>query len=185
MREIGLEQGKEGGGEPTVLIPSAESSAPGQRAEARREGLVVALAPGLFEVVTDDDASYLCTLRGRLRKSRPAPRAAANSVNARVPKDSRSATALAAPPNDALPPCASLPATAWRSRRYLAPRASSRRWPRDVRRWRALAPRREPSKFCLPTPMSPRWSSPRASQSHALACWIVTSRSANTPMSRQ
>src|SRR5215831_21151673 len=104
MREIGLEQGGAGGDEPTVLIPSAESSAPGQRAEARREGLVVALAPGLFEVVTDEGASYLCTLRGRLRKSRPAPRAATNSVNTRAPKGSRSATALAAPPNEAPPP---------------------------------------------------------------------------------
>src|SRR6516164_5709764 len=101
MREMGLEQGGAGGDEPTVLIPSAESSAPGQRAEARREGLVVALAPGLFEVVTDDGASYLCTLRGRLRKSRPAPRA--NAVNARALKGSRSATALAVPPNEAPP----------------------------------------------------------------------------------
>ena len=34
------------------------------------EGLVVALAPGLFEVVVNG-VSYLCTLRGRLRKQRP------------------------------------------------------------------------------------------------------------------
>jgi ribosome biogenesis GTPase / thiamine phosphate phosphatase len=104
MREIGLEQSGEGGDEPTVLMSSLERSAPGQRVEARREGLVVALAPGLFEVVTDDGASYLCTLRGRLRKSRPAPRTATTSVNARAPKGSRSATALAVPPNEAPPP---------------------------------------------------------------------------------
>src|SRR5690348_16736656 len=104
MREIGLERGGEGGDEPTVLIPSAKSSAPGQRAEARREGLVVALAPGLFEVVTDDGSSSLCTLRGRLRKSRTAPRTAATSVNARAPKSIHSATALAVPPNEAPPP---------------------------------------------------------------------------------
>src|SRR6516164_1503364 len=103
MREMGLEQGGAGGDEPTVLMPSAEGSAPRQRAEARREGLVVALAPGLFEVVADQGASYLCTLRGRLRKSRPAPRAAANSVSARAQKGSRSATALAVPPNEAPP----------------------------------------------------------------------------------
>jgi len=36
-----------------------------------REGLVVALAPSLFEVVAADGASWLCTLRGRLRKRRP------------------------------------------------------------------------------------------------------------------
>src|SRR5262249_4246405 len=41
----------------------------------QQEGLVVAIAPGLFEVVTADGASYLCTLRGRLRKSRPARQA--------------------------------------------------------------------------------------------------------------
>ena len=40
-------------------------------ASSQREGLVVALAPNVFEVVTDDGASWLCTLRGRLRKPRP------------------------------------------------------------------------------------------------------------------
>lgn len=40
-------------------------------AASSREGLVVALAPGLFEVVTPDGSSWLCTLRGRLRKPRP------------------------------------------------------------------------------------------------------------------
>jgi ribosome biogenesis GTPase len=105
MREIGLEQGGEGGGEPTVLTPGAADSAPGQRAETRREGLVVALAPGLFEVVTDDGASHLCTLRGRLRKSRPAPRTAPLPTNVRASKGSRSASALAAPPNETpIPP---------------------------------------------------------------------------------
>jgi ribosome biogenesis GTPase len=101
MREIGLEQGGDNGGEPTVLTPGVEDSASGQRAETRREGLVVALAPGLFEVVTDDGSSYLCTLRGRLRKSRSAPRIAVHPVTARASKGSRSATALAAPPKEA------------------------------------------------------------------------------------
>jgi ribosome biogenesis GTPase / thiamine phosphate phosphatase len=36
------------------------------------EGLVVALAPGLFEVAIGD-GRYLCTLRGKLRKPRPLP----------------------------------------------------------------------------------------------------------------
>lgn len=36
----------------------------------RLEGLVVAQAPGLFEVYADGQ-TYLCTLRGRLRKKRP------------------------------------------------------------------------------------------------------------------
>ena len=40
-------------------------------AASSREGLVVALAPGLFEVVASDGVSWLCTLRGRLRKRRP------------------------------------------------------------------------------------------------------------------
>src|SRR5690348_2111246 len=40
-------------------------------AASTREGLVVALAPNVFEVVTPDGASWLCALRGRLRKSRP------------------------------------------------------------------------------------------------------------------
>jgi ribosome biogenesis GTPase len=36
------------------------------------EGIVTALAPGFFEVAANGQ-SYLCTLRGRLRKPRPAP----------------------------------------------------------------------------------------------------------------
>jgi ribosome biogenesis GTPase len=108
MREIGLEQsveyGEEGGGEPTVLTPDAKPSASTQQTAQRREGLVVALAPGLFEVVAGDSASYLCTLRGRLRKSRPAPRIATRPANVRAPKGSRSATALAVPPNEAPAP---------------------------------------------------------------------------------
>lgn len=51
-------------------------------ASSQREGLVVALAPNVFEVVTDDGVSWLCTLRGRLRKPRPIrpapPQTAAN-----------------------------------------------------------------------------------------------------------
>ena len=51
-------------------------------AASSREGLVVALAPGLFEVVTPDGASWLCTLRGRLRKRRPTrPLAAPSSAS--------------------------------------------------------------------------------------------------------
>ncbi len=42
------------------------------------EGLVIALAPGLFEVAIGDE-HYLCTLRGKLRKSRPLPPAPASS----------------------------------------------------------------------------------------------------------
>ncbi len=46
--------------------PSIPAGAP-----ARLEGIVTGVAPGFFEVATPT-ASYLCTLRGRLRKSRPA-----------------------------------------------------------------------------------------------------------------
>jgi ribosome biogenesis GTPase / thiamine phosphate phosphatase len=44
-------------------------------AASTREGLVVALAPNVFEVVTADGVSWLCALRGRLRKPRPARQA--------------------------------------------------------------------------------------------------------------
>jgi len=108
MREIGLEQsveyGEEGRDEPAVLTPDAEPSASTQQTALRREGLVVALAPGLFEVVTDDGAAYLCTLRGRLRRPRPASRISTRPANIRAPRSSRSATALAAPPNEAPAP---------------------------------------------------------------------------------
>jgi ribosome biogenesis GTPase len=53
------------------------------RAASSREGLVVALAPGLFEVVTLDGASWLCTLRGRLRKPRPARQALPSGATGR------------------------------------------------------------------------------------------------------
>ncbi|MBF6589804.1 MAG: ribosome small subunit-dependent GTPase A [Ktedonobacterales bacterium] len=46
--------------------PRGESAAPAPQVE----GLVVALAPGLFEVAVGGTI-YLCTLRGRLRKPRP------------------------------------------------------------------------------------------------------------------
>lgn len=39
-------------------------------APSLQEGLVVALAPNVFEVVTADGTSWLCMLRGRLRKPR-------------------------------------------------------------------------------------------------------------------
>jgi ribosome biogenesis GTPase / thiamine phosphate phosphatase len=103
MREIGLEQGGDGG-EPAVLAPDVENSAPGREDGTRREALVVALAPSLFEVVTDDGSSYLCTLRGRLRKSRPAPRIVTSLANTRPPRGSRAVTALAVPPNEAPTP---------------------------------------------------------------------------------
>ncbi len=53
---------------PDVDHPGAEEAV----ADSRREGVVIGLAPGLFEVESDGEM-YLCTLRGRLRKSRPAP----------------------------------------------------------------------------------------------------------------
>lgn len=46
--------------------------------EARLEGIVTALAPGFFEVAASNGQNYLCTLRGRLRKSRPLPPVAAS-----------------------------------------------------------------------------------------------------------
>lgn len=54
-----------------------------------QEGLVVALAPGLFEVVTADGTSWLCTLRGRLRKPRSVRPAAPppGSANRRAPSN--------------------------------------------------------------------------------------------------
>ncbi|HEU4784145.1 MAG TPA: ribosome small subunit-dependent GTPase A, partial [Ktedonobacterales bacterium] len=56
--------------------PPEDDTAPLQQenghAASTREGLVVALAPNVFEVVTADGVPWLCTLRGRLRKSRPA-----------------------------------------------------------------------------------------------------------------
>lgn len=54
-------------------------------AASTREGLVVALAPNVFEVVTADGASWLCTLRGRLRKSRPARPALRQQQSPRQP----------------------------------------------------------------------------------------------------
>jgi ribosome biogenesis GTPase / thiamine phosphate phosphatase len=36
-----------------------------------REGLVIALAPNVFEVIAADGSYWLCSLRGRLRKPRP------------------------------------------------------------------------------------------------------------------
>jgi len=54
-------------------------------AASTREGLVVALAPNVFEVVTPDGASWLCALRGRLRKSRPPRPAARQQQSPRQP----------------------------------------------------------------------------------------------------
>ncbi len=49
---------------------TATASAGDARPARSREGIVTALAPGFFEVAANGQ-SYLCTLRGRLRKSRP------------------------------------------------------------------------------------------------------------------
>ncbi|HET9978914.1 MAG TPA: ribosome small subunit-dependent GTPase A [Ktedonobacterales bacterium] len=70
-------------------------------ATSSREGLVVALAPGLFEVATADGASWLCTLRGRLRKRRPTRPLAAPS-SATSPADATSDVA-AEPPTRVAP----------------------------------------------------------------------------------
>jgi ribosome biogenesis GTPase / thiamine phosphate phosphatase len=104
MLETGVEERVEGGDEPAVLIPSADISL----THPRLEGLVVALAPGLFEVSTANGA-YLCTLRGRLRKARPAPRPrqrpATPSPATRAPRRSRDASAsLMASPGEARSP---------------------------------------------------------------------------------
>jgi ribosome biogenesis GTPase len=100
MRETELEQSGEQGGmngdDLTVLIPSAGRSTPDLRSGERREGLVVALAPGLFEVAADDGVSYLCTLRGRLRRQRPAPRITPGSINPRASKGVRHGATLTA-----------------------------------------------------------------------------------------
>lgn len=60
-------------------MDAPDTSAPGA-APTPLEGIVTGVAPGFFEVATPT-ASYLCTLRGRLRKSRPAntPAAAGNN----------------------------------------------------------------------------------------------------------
>lgn len=64
---------------PSAEVPVEDG---GKRA-AMREGLVVGRAPGLF-IVAVDAASYLCTLRGRLRKKPHVPRQPLTS-NQRVP----------------------------------------------------------------------------------------------------
>jgi ribosome biogenesis GTPase len=71
-------------------------------AVSSREGLVVALAPGLFEVVAADGASWLCTLRGRLRKRRPtrplaAPSAATSPIAPAAPDTTTEPPARVAP----------------------------------------------------------------------------------------
>lgn len=53
--------------EQAATPPQPESG----QSSSQQEGLVVALAPGLFEVVAADGTLVLCTLRGRLRKQRP------------------------------------------------------------------------------------------------------------------
>ncbi len=68
------------------------------------EGIVIAIAPGFFEVASGDEA-FLCTLRGRLRVSRPqapAPGSARRPVDAgagrrlhRGPQRERPVTAVA------------------------------------------------------------------------------------------
>jgi ribosome biogenesis GTPase / thiamine phosphate phosphatase len=58
--------------EPLLEHDTAPLQPENGHAASTQEGLVVALAPNLFEVVAADGASWLCSLRGRLRKSRPA-----------------------------------------------------------------------------------------------------------------
>lgn len=85
-------------------LPEGAPVPPIPAAAARRllEGIVTGVAPGFFEVATPT-ASYLCTLRGRLRKSRPVPsptNSAATGANRRSaaavsrPLHSTSASAL-------------------------------------------------------------------------------------------
>lgn len=59
-------------GAPSENLP--QTATDGAVTTQQVEGLVIALAPGLFEVAIGDE-HYLCTLRGRLRKSRPLPAA--------------------------------------------------------------------------------------------------------------
>ncbi len=65
-------------------------------AASTREGLVVALAPNVFEVVTTDGAPWLCALRGRLRKSRPVRPAPRQQQSPRQPSVSVPTEVLAA-----------------------------------------------------------------------------------------
>lgn len=63
-----------------------------------QEGLVVALAPGLFEVVTEDGVSWLCSLRGRLRKPRPVRPVLSPGVSTRRALSSRQQAPRQQPP---------------------------------------------------------------------------------------
>jgi len=60
---------------PGAVVAGEGASGNAMRADQRLAGLVTAIAPGFFEVATGA-RSYLCTLRGRLRKPRPLPAAA-------------------------------------------------------------------------------------------------------------
>ena len=59
--------------DPTLDDAVVQTTDPAAPTRQRLQGLVVALAPGLF-IVSVAGHTYLCTLRGRLRTSRPQPR---------------------------------------------------------------------------------------------------------------
>lgn len=58
--------------EPGEPWPTAESATGDTRRDGREEGLVIAISKGYFEV-SNGVRTTLCTLRGKLRVSRPAP----------------------------------------------------------------------------------------------------------------
>ncbi len=85
---------EQGAAQTTLQV--ASDSSPASRP---REGLVVATSHGFYEVFADD-ATYLCTLRGRLRKSRPAqpPARTSHAKASRPGRPSQPARAAAAVP---------------------------------------------------------------------------------------
>lgn len=89
---------------PERALPAPASSVPAGQAPAtsgRTEGMVIAIAHGFFEV-SADGKTYLCTLRGRLRSSRPPspPRRAERQPplrNTRAPQQNRAQPAATEP----------------------------------------------------------------------------------------
>ncbi len=77
------------------IVPAVSAAKP-----EPREGLVVAISRGFFEVAANGE-TYLCTLRGRLQKSRqqpPAPRqSASNATHARLSRPLRQPSSSTAP----------------------------------------------------------------------------------------
>ena len=73
MADVASREGKRREAEPAGEAPTLGRTAqPSLSKPVPEEGLVVAVAHGFFEVVSADSI-LLCTLRGRLRKSRPSP----------------------------------------------------------------------------------------------------------------